>query len=867
MANYNNNIKNLNKQIEQNINTFDSYYGSMSGILDTIVGKSKEVKDSFKEVNDILEQQVEQNKKLNATVVGLAEHYSVSKKEMTEALKSLEKYAKVQKEIGRLEAAGADSEYIEKLRQKNELLKQQHSHLGDLFDRYNETDGAVRDYFNTTEELACSTENLKEAQERYNESLEKTAKKWEKIKKSGILDFLKGVKDGLLTLGKVGYEKFKEVDQAGHDFGRTMGMSTDELNKHTTSLFNNYKGLAYKLGMEFKDMYKFQTSYAETTQKAVMLSTDQIGSMAALSRNVGEEAVSVASKNLDIFATSADATIEYLAKGTARASLEGLNVKKYSEAFANNIKMASKYTFKEGITGVQKMTLLSQRLKFNMESIGAVMDKFSTIEGAIEASSKIQVLGGAFASNFGNPLEAMSQALLDGEGFTKRIIKTVASQARFNSKTGEIDLSPIDKQRMKAYADALGISYDEVYNMASQTRKGSEIERILGKGKFDESTMAYLTNKSQYNKEKGIWELIDVEGKSHDISKLSKEQLNAIRSVDTHEKLLNSNVSAIKTAVQQIASEQTSHSENITKYTESTKLLLAGFVDGLENSFSNLFAMIASIGGLGLTGAFGSMGSGLFKGIKNRYLSSARGGGPKVGSKASGGGMTSSGGVGTRRPSAKLLKFAKGSKSATKFITGKGGGALAVIGGGLGVYNALSDYSDSEQAILNSNMTASEKETAIAQAKVDRNKGVGGSVGGALGGWGGALAGAKVGALAGGAIGSFVPVVGNAVGAAIGGIIGAIGGGIGGSMLGNSIGESVGEAVSDKVKEKQEKKPNDIKVDDIKVNVSGNVKLVADGSSGIDISALMKNNTFRKGIGDIVQEHIKKQVGGRTTES
>ena len=123
------------------------------------------------------------------------------------------------------------------------------------------------------------------------------------------------------------------------------------------------------------------------------------------------------------------------------------------------------------------MTLLSQRLKFNMESIGTAMDKFSSLEGAIEASAKIQVLGGSFAQNFGNPLEVMSQALLDGEGFTNRIVDTVANRAKFDKKTGEVDVSPQDKMYLKAYAEALGMSYDEVFNMATQSRKSQEIKK------------------------------------------------------------------------------------------------------------------------------------------------------------------------------------------------------------------------------------------------------------------------------------------------------------------------------------------------------------------------------------------------------
>ena len=91
----------------------------------------------------------------------------------------------------------------------------------------------------------------------------------------------------------------------------------------------------------------------------------------------------------------------------------------------------------------------------------------------------------------------MSEALLDGEAFTKRIINTVTLSAKFNAKTGEIDLSPIDKQRLKSAAEAMGISYDELHNMATQSRKSSMISKVVsGKG-LSESQEAYLTNKEQ----------------------------------------------------------------------------------------------------------------------------------------------------------------------------------------------------------------------------------------------------------------------------------------------------------------------------------------------------------------------------------
>ena len=832
MATSQNDIKKLNKQNEKNIEAFDSYYKSMGGVVDSFLGKTKEVKESLIEVNELISIQIEQNKSLSERVDNLSKHYGVSNDEMKKALTSLEKYRSLQKQLATAPAGNMFSGYTNNLEQQIKALEKNQTIVGILVNEYKNHNTELDEYVTLSEEANETTKELNEAQEKYNDALEKNIKSWEKFKNGNFVKFLGALKDGIVSLGKVGYEKFKEVDQAGHDFGRNMGMSTDELKKHTSSLYKTYGGLAKKLGMEFKDMYKFQISYADATQKAAMLTSNQVGTMAALSRNTGEEAVSVASKNLDVFASSADATIEYLAKGTARASLEGLNVKQYSEAFANNIKMASKYTFKEGITGIQKMTLLSQRLKFNMESIGSAMDKFSTIEGAIEASSKIQVLGGSFASNFGNPLEVMSQALLDGEGFTKRIIDSVSSQARFNSKTGEVDLSPIDKQRLKAYADALGISYDEIHNMATQTRKSEEISRVVGNN-FSEDEIAYLSNKSQYNKEKGVWELIDAEGIAHDITKMSKGELDSIRKTDSQEKILNGNVSDIKKYVQDIASNQTSFNEDVTKITESTALGIGGIIDGLGGFAKTLMTWVSSLSGLGVTGAITRMGGSLFSGARGMIGRNFLGGliGGSKGSISGGSGSSARGG-----------KFGNFMKSASKFSK-VGGSALSVIGGGIGIYNSLSDYSNNENAILNSNATAKEKEEALIDAKRERNKGVGSAVGGMIGG----------------IAGSFIPipVVGTMAGAWVGSKIG--------EFIGDSVSDSVASSVSDEVKKKEDGKSNEIKVEDIKVNVNGSVKLVADGTNGsVDVSALLKNNSFRKGIGDIVQEHIKKTVGGRT---
>ena len=921
LGEFNNSQKELMNTIKQTMSSYDSYYENTNGILDSFLRRQGNVKENYKELNALMSQQITNLSDLGKNVENLKNQYGASEKDISSYLEKIYKYEEVQKRINKLKEDqiknGADySAVIEDLEKTSKKLNQNLQKGGKLtetlFNDYQA--GKLKDAVEAYEKVAKGAEECKNKQEELNKSIEKGVEKYQNFKRSGLSDFLGGLKDAIFSLAKGAIDKYQEIDQAGRDFGRNMGMSADELDRHTRHLIKNNGDLALKLGMEFKDMYKFQVGYAEATQKAVIMTTNQVGTIAALSRNTGEEAINVASANLDIFASSADATIEYLAKGTSRASLEGLNVKKYSEAFAKNIKMASKYTFKEGITGIQKMTLLSQRLKFNMESIGTAMDKFSSLESAIETSAKIQVLGGSFANNFGNPLEVMSDALLDAEGFTKRIIDTISSNAKFDKKTGEVNLAPIEKQRLKYYAEALGISYDEIFNMTTQTRKSKEIGRAVG-GKFNEEELAYLANKSQYNVETGKWELVDVEGNKHEINDLTKEQLNVLRNVDTHEKLLTSNVSAIKELIQNNASSQKSIQEDIKGINEFVKSEIASWLTNWPNFTRWLMLAIGVSSGLGIVGGLTNMAKGGFKFASGgfRFLG---GSGSKVlggaGTSATVGGANGLIKMGNLSRARQLVLARQATNNMTKFVRGKGG-VLAVIGGGLGVYSSMSDYSDTKQSILNSDMTDSEKKTAIAKAKVERNKGIGGSVGGAAGGWLGAMGGVKAGGTIGASIGAAFGGVGAVPGAFIGSIIGGIAGGLGGGWLGDKIGESVGEAVSENVDEtpkdendkngeigilteiknaavgiqskvdkmhnimllysgdepvkshkngKNDDLTSKISVNDIKVNVNGNIRLVSDNKF-IDIGTLVDNPTFQEEISRIVRKAINKTSDNR----
>lgn len=124
------------------------------------------------------------------------------------------------------------------------------------------------------------------------------------------------------------------------------------------------------------------------------------------------------------------------------------------------------------------------------------------------------------------------------------------------------------------------------------------------------------------------------------------------------------------------------------------------------------------------------------------------------------------------------------------------GRAAAVVGLGLGAYEAYNIHQENQQSLAEAQNAFDGGDVPLSHVKeVERENTnrMGASVGSTGGALAGGFAGAKAGAAIGGGIGALFGGVGAAPGAAIGGVIGGIGGAIGGSMLGESIGKQFAE--------------------------------------------------------------------------
>lgn len=815
-------FKDLANEAKNIQSTFNNTFHGSNNDVEELLNSSRELSILYSELEEQMKNLASLINDAGVKMDSLADKYHISREEVAKNIELLEQYSILQDKINDLlseqsryaphsdeyeniEAALNDT--VDSCADIETKLKSSAVSAKMLYDYENGINSELRDALDYRQQITNETDKNKKLTEETTEHLRRGNAELQKTKK-----WTSRVENAFALVGseiKKGYEKLKEVEKITREIGRTGGLSSNQIKALGKTILTNYGDMAVRLGMTTKDIFKFQESYIKNTGRAIVLTNEQVESMAGLSKFTSGEAVDEMGKSLDEMGGSASSAIDYLTLSMAKAANQGLNIEQTSKNFAKNIKMASKYTFSKGVDGISKMTLLSQRLKFNMESIGNAIDKFSTIEGAISTSANLQMLGGSFAAQFSNPLQAMGEALLDAEGFTKRITDTFASTAIFNKETGQVEMSPIDKAKMKEAANQLGISYDELWNMSAQQAKIGHIERaVSGKG-LSEEEKSFLANTAQYDTAKGDWYITktDEDGKQkkvyfNDSSSNLSEELKTVQEQSDVARATFSDVHAIRNSLDKYIKKRISDTRTWEEVEIGIKdkkdLALANAIDGaigwlkepLVKIAEWLPGLVLAVGGLAI-----SLGANLFKGYATRTLGR---GAAKLFSRGAKGAV--SGGAKGATSSVTKHGASRALKRGAIKLLGKGGAkaaskAIPVIGTvltiGDGVYEGFQAQSQHNERLnqisRDTSLSKEDKAYAKYESRKERNKGVGKATGAAAG----ALAGAAIGSAA-------LPIVGTIIGGAIGGLVGYFGGG--------AAGEAIGEAVTGSYEDSEEKK-------------------------------------------------------------
>ena len=329
----------------------------------------------------------------------------------------------------------------------------------------------------------------------------------------------------------------KSYDAMSVATSRHMGLTYRDSISYTQTLISRTRDLAAAYGITAEKAAALQDSVAKATSRAIILSNTQAESLVAVSKVLGEQTASeFQNKVVTSLGGSIAASMNVAQDAYTRASRMGLSAVEYSNKIAQNLNLVNSLHFRSGVDGLARMTALSERLGFNMQSLSNVAEKFSNLETALPSAASLQALGGSFSVYGADPLSWMYASMGDAEQLTRMVSDLVKGLSTFNAKSGIAELGVASKQYLRAAATQLGMSYEELANIANRqateqfarSRVGNLFDNITN---GDEEFKNYILNKVQWNDKVQKFELTTANGKTIDIEKLSQtsEGIEALR--------------------------------------------------------------------------------------------------------------------------------------------------------------------------------------------------------------------------------------------------------------------------------------------------------------------------------------------------
>lgn len=334
-----------------------------------------------------------------------------------------------------------------------------------------------------------------------------------------------------ISMIKNGLNELQKFDEMGVKTSRQIGLNYGSSVAYTGTLIRRTKDLAAVYGVTSEAIGQIQENLSKATGKAIMFNDAQAEIAVAANRTIGEPAMSQFYEEYQKFGGSVQGAMDLAVDSYTQATRMGLSAQEYSAKVAQNIKMANQYKFADGVNGIMKMTALSEKLGFNLQSMGSVIDKFNTIQGSIESSANLQMLGGMGAAYGSNPMTMLYESLNDPEALTKRMTDIFGSLGTFNTKTGMSELTGYNMALIKEQAKAMGMNPEEAVQIAKSSAKVKFVDQQAGGAlsHLSEEQKAFVENKAQYDTKTGQFTITDVSGKTKDISQMTPEEVMALQ--------------------------------------------------------------------------------------------------------------------------------------------------------------------------------------------------------------------------------------------------------------------------------------------------------------------------------------------------
>jgi len=366
-----------------------------------------------------------------------------------------------------------------------------------------------------------------------------------KLKSYGLFEMDKAIKQSALDMGLLG--KRSASYQATV---RNTALSTNEL------------------GMGIKELAKMQSTYSDELGRTVELGDSGLKAMSemAAATQLGVEGAAKLSAEMDNQGLSAERTKDFVEQTMNDSTKMGLNTSKVIKNIQNNMKMLNKYNFKGGVQGLAKMAQTTSKLGVDMNFVAGMAEKLFDIEGAVDMSAQLQVMGGEW-SKLADPFKLMYMARNDMEGLTEAMGEAAKSATHFNKETGTFDISALEMHKLRKIAEQTGVSYEELATAGKNAAKFSKIKSQVGFS-MSKDAKEFLTNTAKLDENGKAY--IEVDGSPKFLSELGK----------TGKELIEKQMLEKKTLKERAKAAQT-FDESLTNLMNMMKTTMLPIIDGI----------------------------------------------------------------------------------------------------------------------------------------------------------------------------------------------------------------------------------------------------------------------------------------------
>ena len=362
------------------------------------------------------------------------------------------------------------------------------------------------------------------------------------------------------------------------------GASADALQRGSVAAFMK----TLDIGASYEDVLSIQQEIATQQQKSLSLTEAEVTAAVEFSKATGVAAKDVGTIVLAFadLGQSTSTALENMSDMAAEARKYGLNVGQFMQTVAKNLTLVNAYGFKNGVEGFTKMVARAQALRIDMTETTKLAAKLLNPEDAIELAANFQMLGGAIG-DLGDPFKLLYMAQNDMEGLQESIVQAAKSSVMFNKTTGEFKISGTEMYRLRAQAQALGISYEDLANTAVKAAKESEILSQIRFLDIPEETKQLVANLGEI-KDGQVQVKLPGTDDFVKASELTKEQIKSLEEYQTTAQLSDRQIAENQLSVLQKIETSLSGLKNLTVGQPQFQELGKAAAESFQKSFEGV---------------------------------------------------------------------------------------------------------------------------------------------------------------------------------------------------------------------------------------------------------------------------------------